>query len=85
MPTLEAGLNFTLSSEFGGLDLLGEVAGGGRYEDLVANSEWLDLFAVRCRCLTLQALIRVKRAAGRPKDFETVAELEALAEERRRL
>jgi hypothetical protein len=27
----------------------------------------------------------VKRAAGRPKDFEAVAELEALAEERRRL
>jgi hypothetical protein len=84
VPTLQAGLNFTLSTDFGELDLLGEVA-GGRYEDLVPDSEWLDLFGVRCRCLTLQALIRVKRAAGRPKDFETVAELEALAEERGRL
>ena len=27
-------------------------------------------------------LIRVKRAAGRPKDLETIAELEALLEER---
>jgi predicted nucleotidyltransferase len=85
IPTLQAGLNFTLSTGFGELDLLGDVAGGGRYEDLVPDSEWLDLFGVRCRCLTLQALIRVKRAAGRPKDFETVAELEALAEERRRV
>jgi hypothetical protein len=33
----------------------------------------------------LETLIRLKRAAGRPKDFEMVAELEALAEERRRL
>jgi hypothetical protein len=27
-------------------------------------------------------LIRVKRAAGRPKDLEVIAELEALLEER---
>jgi hypothetical protein len=44
----------------------------------------LDLFGVSCRCLGLDALIRVKRAAGRPKDFEALAELEALAEERTR-
>jgi hypothetical protein len=30
----------------------------------------------------LPALIRLKRAAGRPKDLEVVAELEALYEER---
>jgi hypothetical protein len=29
-------------------------------------------------------LIHVKRAAGRPKDFEAIAELEALQEERRK-
>jgi hypothetical protein len=45
----------------------------------------LDLFGLCCRCLGLDALIRVKRAAGRPKHVEAVAELEALAEERRRL
>jgi hypothetical protein len=32
--------------------------------------------------LDLPWLIRVKRAAGRPKDLEIIAELEALAEER---
>jgi hypothetical protein len=34
-------------------------------------------------CLDLDTLIRVKRAAGRPKDFEAIAELEALREELR--
>jgi hypothetical protein len=34
------------------------------------------------RCLGLEALLRVKRAAGRPKDLEAIAELEALLEER---
>jgi predicted nucleotidyltransferase len=83
--TLQAGLNFTLTTDGGELDLLGEVSGGGQYEDLLPDSETLDLFGVSCRCLGLEALIRVKRAAGRPKDFEAVAELEALAEERRRV
>jgi hypothetical protein len=32
----------------------------------------------------LEMLIHLKRAAGRPKDLERIAELEALAEERRK-
>ena len=85
VPTLQAGLNFTLTTDLGELDLLGEVAGGGSYDDLLADSMQMDLFGVNCQCLTLEALIRVKRAAGRPKDFEAVAELEALWQERQSL
>ena len=40
-----------------------------------------DFTNLRCRCLDLEALIRVKRAAGRPKDLEAIAELEAIREE----
>jgi len=40
--------------------------------------------ALECRCLDLPALIRAKRAAGRPKDHEAIAELEAWLEERDR-
>jgi len=39
---------------------------------------------MQCLCLDLEWLIRVKRAAGRPRDLEAVAELEALLEERDR-
>jgi predicted nucleotidyltransferase len=84
VPTLQSGLNFTLTTDLGELDLLGEVAGGGRYEDLLSQTELLELFGSRCRCVTLEALVRLKRAAGRPRDLETLAELEALSEERRR-
>ena len=35
----------------------------------------------RYRCLDLPWLIRTKRAAGRPRDLEAVAELEALRDE----
>jgi len=34
--------------------------------------------------LNLDRLIEVKRAAGRPKDFEAIAELETIRDERRR-
>jgi hypothetical protein len=44
----------------------------------------LQVYGVDCRCLGLAALIQTKRAAGRPKDLEAIAELEALLEERRR-
>ena len=32
--TLERGLNFTLTTSLGDLDLLGEITGGGGYEDM---------------------------------------------------
>src|SRR6266851_2794868 len=81
--TLQAGLNFTLTTTLGDLDLLGEVAGGGSYERLLADSKEMDAFGVRCHFVTLEKLIQLKRAAGRPKDLEVIAELQALLEERR--
>ena len=36
------------------------------------------------RFVTLERLIHLKRAAGRPKDLEVIAELQALLEERSR-
>jgi hypothetical protein len=78
--TVRRGLNFTLDTSLGALDLLGEITGGGSYDALLPNTEEIDLFGHRCRAVTLDALIRLKRAAGRPKDNEALAELEALHE-----
>lgn len=79
--TIRRGLNFTLTVSLGDLDLLGEIAGGGSYEDLLPYAVTLKLFGVECLCLGLERLIHVKRAAGRPKDLEAIAELEAILEE----
>jgi hypothetical protein len=79
--TLQQGLNFTFSTDLGDLDLLGEMAGAGRYEDILPKSVEAPLFGQTCRVVDLVTLIRAKRAAGRPKDLETIAELEALLEE----
>jgi hypothetical protein len=79
--TLRGGLNFTLTTSLGDLDLLGEIAGGGSYDQLLPHTVALDLFGHPCRCLDLEWLLRTKRAAGRPRDLEAIAELEALREE----
>jgi hypothetical protein len=81
--TVTRGLNFTLDTTLGPLDLLGEVAGGGAYDALLPHTEPVELFGYPCRTVSLDALIRLKRAAGRPKDHEMLAELEALRDRRR--
>lgn len=79
--TLRSGLNFTLTTTVGDIDLHGEIVGGGRYEDLLPHTIAVTVFGREIRLLDLPWLILVKRAAGRPKDLEVIAELEALAEE----
>ena len=81
--TIEKGLNFTLVTTQGALDLLGEIAGGGGYEQLLPETIKVEIADVECLCLGLERLIKVKRAAGRPKDLEVVAELEQIRDESR--
>lgn len=80
--TIERGLNFTLTTQLGDIDLLGEITGGGGYADLLPHSVPLRVFGMDCHCLGLKRLIEVKRAVGRPKDYESIAELEAMLDER---
>ena len=80
--TLDSGLNFTLTSDWGDIDLLGEVAGNGSYGTLITHVDTIELFGHQIAVVNLPKLIALKRAAGRPKDFESIAELEALKEER---
>jgi hypothetical protein len=81
--TVRRGLNFTLQTRAGALALLGEITGGGDYAALVGHTITVMLFGISVAAIDLETLIRVKRAAGRPKDLEVIAELEALREEQR--
>ncbi|MEM9588454.1 MAG: hypothetical protein AAGA03_14315 [Planctomycetota bacterium] len=76
--TLENGLNFTLTTKLGDIDLLGEITGGGDYDQLIPDSTRVEIFGLQIRSVTLSKLIQLKRAAGRPKDLEAIAELELL-------
>jgi hypothetical protein len=78
--TIKQGANFTLTTDLGNIDLLGEVAGIGGYEEARSQSVVMNLFDLRCQVLSLDALIIAKRAAGRTKDLLVLPELEALRE-----
>lgn len=78
--TLRNGTNFTFETSIGDVDLLGEVEGIGSYKDALANSVEYELYGVRVRAFTLDALIASKTAADRPKDHLVLPELEALKE-----
>ena len=79
--TISGGLNFTLTTKLGDVDLFAEVAGGETYSDLLPHSFEVEAFGVRFKCIDLVTLIRIKEAVDRPKDREAVAELRILLEE----
>jgi hypothetical protein len=83
--TIEHGLNFTLTTDLGDLDLLGEVTGLGPYTAVRAASETMLVYGKNCNILSLEGLIKTKRATGRPRDLLALPELEALRELRREL
>jgi hypothetical protein len=80
--TLKRGLNFTFTTTDGPIDLLGEISGVGNYAVARQHSEEAHMFGGTYYFLDLETLIISKKAAGRPKDFDAIAELEAIREER---
>ncbi len=76
--TIRAGLNFTLDTDLGPIDLLGEATGGGTFDALKTHTCSIEIFGNQHLCVDLPTLIHLKRAAGRPKDLEAIAELDAI-------
>jgi predicted nucleotidyltransferase len=78
--TLQNATNFTFETELGDIDLLGEVAGIGTFNEVKELSKLMDLYDYKVKVLSIEGLILTKRAAGRPKDLLVLPELEAMQE-----
>jgi hypothetical protein len=78
---LRAGDHFTLTTTAGSLDCLGTPAGAEGFADLDASATDEDLDGLVIRVASLDDLIRMKRAAGRPADLIAVEWLSALRDE----
>lgn len=79
--TLAAGDHFTFTTIAGNLDCLGTPTGTHGFEELAATATTVDLDGMPIAVASLDDLIRMKRAAGRPKDRIEVEVLGALREE----
>jgi hypothetical protein len=78
--TLRAGLNFTFDTRFGSFDILGEPAGAPRYEELRTSGSSEALWGVTIRVASIDHLIAMKEAAGRPRDLTMAAEYRTIAD-----
>jgi hypothetical protein len=76
--TIQAGLNFTLITDLGDVDVLGEVSGIGNYERVLSRSVEKIAFGQPVRVLSIEGLIASKKAAARTKDRNHILELEEL-------
>jgi hypothetical protein len=79
--TLEAGDHFTFSTDIGPIDCIGTPAGTEGFSDLESAASDEDLDGLVVRVASLDDLIRMKRAAGRPQDRIAIEWLTALREE----
>ncbi len=78
---LRAGDVLTLTTRFGDLDLLAHPDPNLGYDRLRAQSIEASIFGIAVRVASLDDLIAMKRAAGRPKDRVELEILGALREE----
>lgn len=82
--TLRNGANFTFETSAGPLDCLAAASGGFTYANLAPNATSEAFEGMTIPVVSLDDLIRMKRAAGRPKDLIEVENLAALREVRDR-
>ena len=82
--TIARGLNFTLSTDLGDIDFLGEVLGLGGFDSVKAASDVKDVGGIEVRVLSLSGLIKSKVAAGRDRDLYVLPELKALEERKKK-
>jgi predicted nucleotidyltransferase len=82
--TLRNGSNFTFETSAGPLDCLAEASGGFNYTNLAPNATTEAFEGMDIPVVSLDDLVRMKRAAGRPKDLIEVENLSALREVRDR-
>ena len=81
--TLSRGANFTFATRFGSFDILGDAAGAPPYEQLRADAVEFSIGEYRARAASLDHLIAMKLAAGRPRDLVAAMEYRQLSDELR--
>lgn len=72
---------FTFTTDIGWIDIMTTPAGVAGYDELERTAEAMELFGHRVLVASVDDLIRMNRAAGRPKDLLALEEIGALREE----
>ena len=73
-----------LLTRFGRLDVIWDPPGSDGYDALDDEAVTMDVLGETVRVTSLSGLIRMKAAAGRPKDMEVLADLRFILDTQRR-
>jgi predicted nucleotidyltransferase len=76
--TLRSAELLTLETSEGSLDLLATPPGAPPYRELKARAEQIEIEDRGLRIASIEDLIAMKRAAGRPRDLEDIEALEEI-------
>ena len=80
-PTLASGDHFTFTTDAGDFDCMGTPSGSKGYADLAERAVLTDMDGIEVLVASVDDLILMKQAAGRPKDLIEVEVLGALKDE----
>jgi len=80
--TIASGDSFTFLTDAGSLDVLGTPSGTEGFGDLIRTATDTDLDGLTIKLCDIEDLLRMKRAAGRPKDLIEAEVLTAVRDER---
>lgn len=73
--------NLYLETDLGVLDIISHVEGVGGFYDVLKNAKEIKLFEGLCHVISIDDLIKSKKALGRHRDLIVVEELEAIKKE----
>ncbi len=72
--------NIYLQTDLGILDILGELPAVGTFEEISSRATTMDLQGKKIKLISIDDLIKAKKALGRPKDIATIYELNYIKE-----
>jgi hypothetical protein len=78
--SLETGLNFTFATRGGNLDAFAEPTGAPAYEELKRRASVERIEGLEIRVASIDHLIAMKEAGGRPKDILLASQLRTLSD-----
>lgn len=70
--------NIYLETDIGILDILSQTQPAGSFDEIKSRAHDISLYGYQCKVISIADLICVKKAMKRPKDLQTVHELEII-------
>ncbi|MDO8520414.1 MAG: nucleotidyltransferase [Deltaproteobacteria bacterium] len=71
-----------LGTDLGDLDIIRHVKGVGGFYDVLKNTREIEMYGGKCRLISIDDLIKAKKALGRHRDLATATELEAIRDQK---